>query len=127
MPVETTSTTYGTLTATRGALVCPAHCGIGEYPSGAADSPGGCVPGCCAGGRGIDAGCCGGVVCACAAHTSADAMSNVGAALRRPITKADVRMTRYLLVVAKNFHASSAADTSVVGGPISPSRNSPRR
>lgn len=34
MPVETTST------ATRGAFVCRAHCGIGECPSGAADSPG---------------------------------------------------------------------------------------
>ena len=58
MPVETTSTANGTLTNTRGAFVCPAHSGIGEYPSAAAEPAGG-APGCCAGGLGI-----GLVVCA---------------------------------------------------------------
>src|SRR5262245_44946228 len=65
MPVATTSASYGTLTATRGAFVCPAHCGMGEYPSGAAEPAGG-APGCCAGGRGMDF-----VVCACTVHASA--------------------------------------------------------
>ena len=39
------------------ARVCPSHCGIGWYPSGAALSPGG-TPGAAAGGRGITRGAC---------------------------------------------------------------------
>ena len=67
-----TSAVYGTLTDTRGARVCPAHSGIGEYPSGAAEPAGG-APGCCAGGRGMDR------VCAWTIQTSATAMDTARA------------------------------------------------